>query len=127
MAGRPPLPRAVRVRFWDGVRAGLAVMPAALAAGVSHETGRQWFIDAGGVIGNAPRELGNRYLSLEEREEISRGLVAELSFRQIALGLCRPTSAVSREVGNNGGRERYRAHAAESAALERAKRAKTAK
>ena len=127
MVGRVPLVRDVRVRFWREVRAGRAVMPASVAAGVSHETGRRWFAEAGGVIGNAPRELGKRYLSVEEREEISRGLAGEGSFREIALRLGRPVSTVSREVGRNGGRDRYRAHRANAAARERAKRPKTAK
>jgi IS30 family transposase len=102
-------------------------MAAAVSAGVSHETGRQWFIEAGGVVGNAPRELGDRYLSLEEREEISRGLAAEDSFRAIALRLGRSASTVSREVNANGGPQGYRACRAEAAARERARRPKTAK
>ena len=43
-------------------------------------------------------------LSPAEREEISRGLVAGLSLRQIAMGLRRSPSTVSREVARNGGR-----------------------
>ena len=127
MAGRLPLGRVKRVRFWEGVRAGLAVMAAAVAAGVSHETGRRWFIEAGGVVGNAPRQRGSRYLSLAEREEISRGLAAQDSFRAIARSLGRDVSTVSREVNNNGGLAGYRALRAEAAARERAKRPKTAK
>ncbi|MGH3889515.1 MAG: helix-turn-helix domain-containing protein [Pseudonocardiaceae bacterium] len=48
-------------------------------------------------------------LSLAEREEISRGLAADLSFRAIATGLGRSPSTVSREVMDNGGRAGYRA------------------
>jgi IS30 family transposase len=102
-------------------------MAAAVAAGVSHETGRRWFIEAGGVIGNAPRELGDRYLSVAEREEISRGVAAGDSFRAIAAALERAPSTVSREVNANGGRAGYRGHCAEAAARKRAKRPKTAK
>jgi IS30 family transposase len=69
--------RVVRVWFWELVRAGYAAKPAAQLVGVSHETGLRWFREAGGVIGNAPRLLGERYLSLVEREEISRGLTEE--------------------------------------------------
>lgn len=43
-------------------------------------------------------------LTLEGREEISRRLVAEESFREIAWGLERPASTISREVDGNGGR-----------------------
>jgi IS30 family transposase len=102
-------------------------MPASVAAGVAQETGRRWFGEAGGVIGNAPRELGTRYLSVEEREEISRGLAGGDGVREIARRLGRAPSTISREIHNNGGPDRYRAHVAEAAARERAKRPKTAK
>jgi IS30 family transposase len=127
VAGGVPLVRAVRVRFWAGVRAGRAVTPASLAAGVSHETGRRWFAEAGGVIGNAPGELGKRYLSVEEREEISRGLARNEGPRVIGRRLGRAASSISREINNNGGPDRYRAHVAEAAARERARRPKVAK
>jgi hypothetical protein len=48
-------------------------------------------------------------LSLDEREEISRGLAAGESLRAIASRLSRAPSTVSREVARNGGRSRYRA------------------
>ncbi|MFC4853048.1 helix-turn-helix domain-containing protein, partial [Actinophytocola glycyrrhizae] len=79
------------------------------------------------MIGNAPRPLGERYLSLAEREEISRGLSAKRPFREIAGKLGREPSTVSREVRNNGGRDGYRAYRAEVAARERARRPKVAK
>jgi IS30 family transposase len=96
-------------------------------AGVSHETGRRWFAQVGGVIGNAPKPLGDRYLSLEEREEISRGLTMELSYREIARRLGRAPSTVSQEVANNGGPRAYRAYRAEVEARKRARRPKVAK
>jgi transposase, IS30 family len=127
MAGVVRLPRVVAVRFWELVAAGYLPKPAARLVGVSHETGRRWFAQAGGVIGNAPRSLGDRYLSLAEREEISRGLIAELSYRQIARVLGRAPSTISREVANNGGLDGYRAVAADAAARVRARRPKAAK
>ena len=63
-------------------------------------------------------------LSVREREEISRGLQNDESFRQIAAGLGRSPSTVSREVGNNGGRCKYRAWRAEETAMLRARRPK---
>ena len=66
-------------------------------------------------------------LSVAEREEISRGLRAGESFRRLAVGLGRPTSSVSREVGANGGRRPYRAHLAEARAVHRARRPRHAK
>lgn len=64
-------------------------------------------------------------MRLEEREEISRGLAAGLSYRAIADALGRPASTVSREVAANGGTERYRATRADQAAWGRAARPKT--
>jgi IS30 family transposase len=63
-------------------------------------------------------------LSLTEREEISRGLVAGKSLRQIALLLNRPASTISREIRRNGGVHAYRASAADHAAWSRAERPK---
>ena len=95
--------------------------------GVSHQTGARWFGQCGGVISNAPGPLSDRYLSALEREEISRGLTAGRSYRRIARDLRRPPSTISREVVRNGGRDRYRALAAEAAARQRARRPKAAK
>jgi IS30 family transposase len=48
-------------------------------------------------------------LSLEEREEISRGLAEGVSLSEIAMRLGRASSTISREVAHNGGRTNYRA------------------
>jgi len=66
-------------------------------------------------------------LSLAEREEISRGLVAEQSIRSIARALGRAPSTVSREIKRNGGYNRYRATAADKRAWREALRPKTCK
>jgi IS30 family transposase len=66
-------------------------------------------------------------LTLDEREEISRGVVAGGSIRSIAASLGRAPSTVSREIRRNGGRRRYRAHKADKAAWNRALRPKTCK
>ena len=66
-------------------------------------------------------------LSLAEREEISRGLAAGESLRSIAGRLERTPSTVTREVERNGGRRRYRACAADKAALRRTRRPKPSK
>jgi len=121
------LARVVQVRFWVGIGAGWAVSRAARVAGVSRQTGYRWFIEAGGVIGNAAGVLGSRYLSVVEREEISVGLARGDSVREIARLLGRSASTVSREITRNGGVGQYRAHRAEVAARERARRPKTAK
>ena len=66
-------------------------------------------------------------LTLAEREEISRGVVAGLSLRSIAASLGRAPSTVSREINRNGGRRHYRANKADQAAWDRAHRPKTCK
>ncbi len=81
-------------------------------------------LSARGGIAPVEPKRSDRTLSLTDREEISRSLAANRSFRQIALGLGRPTSTVSREVHRHGGRERYRATAADERAWEAAKRPK---
>ena len=126
--GRPGL-RPVRERFWEGIRAGLATEEAGRAAGVSHETARQWFVKAGGVSSNGPGRESGRYLSMAEREEIALGVAAGQWCRRIAARLGRAPSTVSREVARNGyrGRYRYRALAAQAQAEFRARRPKTAK
>jgi IS30 family transposase len=64
-------------------------------------------------------------LTLAEREEISRGLCAQRSIRQIARGLGRSPSSVSREIARNTAQWwRYRAHASEQRAWDRALRPK---
>jgi transposase, IS30 family len=125
--GRLPVPRAVRVVFWDGVRAGLAVAEAGVAAGVER-AGENWFRAAGGVKGNGPAGVvSGRFLSLAEREEIAVGLAEGLSMRQIAARLGRPPSTVSREVARNSSRLGYRAVPAQAQAEFRAARPKTAR
>jgi IS30 family transposase len=80
-----------------------------------------------GGIRPPERRRATRALSLTEREEVSRGLVAGRSLRAIAAQLGRSPSTISREVGRNGGRDRYRATVSDQAAWERALRPKPCK
>jgi IS30 family transposase len=66
-------------------------------------------------------------LTVTDREEIFLGLRRGMSFAQIARELDppRPTSTVSREVNNNGGREGYSIWKAHRRAQEQAKRTTT--
>jgi IS30 family transposase len=75
-----------------------------------------------------PKRIRSRLaLTLIEREEISRGLIANLSLREIARNLGRAASTVSREVGRNGGVIQYRATTSDAAAWDRAHRPKPCK
>jgi IS30 family transposase len=78
-----------------------------------------------GGIAPAARRRSLRTLTLAEREDISRGIAGGSSLRQIAKGLQRAVSTVSREVARHGGRPQYRASEADHQAWESALRAKT--
>lgn len=80
-----------------------------------------------GGIRPAPRRRSRRTLSLDDREEISRGLACGLSLRSIAGALGRAPSTISRELRRNGGHRGYRAAAADQRAWDRALRPKTCK
>ncbi len=69
-----------------------------------------------GGIRPPKRQRSKLALSLCEREEISRGVVAGDSMRSIAAKLGRSPSTVSREFRRNGGYDRYRAAAADKRA-----------
>ena len=77
-----------------------------------------------GGISPAPRRGALAALRLGEREEISRGIAVGRSLRQIAQGLGRAPSTVSREIRRNGGSQTYRANRADWCAWDRALRPK---
>ena len=52
--------------------------------------------------------MARKPLTLEGREEISRGLAKGLGNKDIAVSLGRDESVVSREITRHGGREKYR-------------------
>ncbi|HMA17093.1 MAG TPA: IS30 family transposase [Thermoanaerobaculia bacterium] len=115
-----------RNELWRRWRDGDSLKEIARALGRAHPS--VWAIVSGnGGISPEPRRRSDRVLSLSDREEISRGLSAQLSLREIARELGRAPSTVSREVARNGGPASYRASRADAAAWQRARRPKTAK
>ena len=80
-----------------------------------------------GGIRPAPRRRSRRVLSLDDREEISRGVASGVSLRSIAAKLHRAPSTISRELRRNGGHRRYRAAAADKRAWDCALRPKLCK
>jgi hypothetical protein len=75
-----------------------------------------------------PERIRSRFaLTLADREEISRGLRAQVSLRSIARSLKRSTSTIGREVRRNGGVKEYRAAASDTAACDRSHRPKPCK
>jgi transposase, IS30 family len=114
------------ILMWDRWQAGDSLHEIARLLDRGHGAVAGQISRTGGVR-PAPRCRSGRSLSLAEREEISRGIVADLSIRTIASQLGRAASTVSREINRNGGRDHYRANQAEEAAWERAHRSKTCK
>lgn len=112
--------------IWDRRSQGVGMRTVARELGRAHASVRSMVESYGGV---RPRTQirSSRHLTLEEREEISRGMAAGESLRSIARRLGRSASTVSREVARNGGGSRYRAHRADQAALRRARRSKACK
>jgi len=115
------VPRSVRGEIVLAVRGGLSWEATASRFGVTVRTVARIMRDSGGMPPRS-KERSPLRLSLDDREEISRGLRAGESFAVIARRLGRPTSTVSREVNNNGGRDGYRAVAADRAACAAARR-----
>ena len=72
----------------------------------------------------AGRRRARWALTLVEREEISRGMAADRSIRQIAATLGRAPSTVSCEITRHGGAHTYRASEADAQAWERTHRPK---
>ncbi|HWM03162.1 MAG TPA: helix-turn-helix domain-containing protein [Actinophytocola sp.] len=85
------------------------------------------FLGQTGGIRPQPTRPAPAQLSLVERGKISRGIVAGISARAIAVMLGRPGSPVSREIAWHGGRESYRAHDAHTRVALNRRRPKTKK
>ena len=115
---------AQKAELWERWKRGSSAAAISRALDRKNKTGVLRIVMLNGGIAPAPRRRALAALRLEEREEISRGIAAGQSIRQIALGLERAPSTVCREIGRNGGRQRYRANRAERSAWERALRPK---
>jgi IS30 family transposase len=112
--------------MWDRWQKGESLNSIARHFGRSHSSIQGVLARTGGI--RPPKRRRSRLaLTLAEREEISRGVVAGHSIRTIASSLDRAPSTVSREVNRNGGRREYRANKADQAAWERSHRAKSCK
>jgi len=113
-------------QVWAGFRAAESLSRIGRREGVPLQHVRRYLNQHGGVR-PLPAARSPRQLTAVQREEISRGAARGESFRVIAARLGCARTTVSREVGRNGGREAYRAAAAEVAAFERACRPKVSK
>ncbi len=115
-----------RLELQRRVRAGETHVAAALATGCSAKSVQRLLGKTGGLKPRTTPQSALR-LSLPEREEISRGLLAGDSCRMIATRLGRSPSTVSRDVSAGGARTQYRAWRADDKAHRRAHRPKTPK
>ena len=115
-----------RAEMWRRWKAGESLSEISRALGRRHGSLRHVIVACGGMAPR-PRWRAEGALRLTQREEISRGLCAQRSCRQIARQLGKSPSTISREIRRNGGRAAYRAAQADAAAWQRARRPKGCK
>jgi IS30 family transposase len=120
------LSQADRAQIESLIQSGATFEATAEAVGCSTKSIQRFLALTGGLKSRL-KERSPLRLSLAEREELSRGLVAGDSLRTIAKRLGRAPSTVSREVCWSGSRIAYRAWRADEEAMERARRPKPAK
>jgi IS30 family transposase len=115
-----------RADLWQRWRAGQSLSD--IARALDKPPGSIFgFVISNGGISPPMRSRRASSLSLQDREEISRGLSRNESLRGIAARLKRPVSTISREVQRCGGPVKYRAAEADDAAWARARRPKVCK
>jgi IS30 family transposase len=98
--------------IWRRWKCGQSQHEIGRAFGRPHPTIGKILLPCGGIA-PAVRRRSRLSLTLAEREDISRGISADSSIREIARLLKRSASTVSREVARHGGRPAYRAHDAD--------------
>ena len=109
--------------MWGRWKAGQSLHEIGRAFGKDHVSIQFMLSQHGGIV-PAARRRSLLTLTLAEREDISRGIASGSSIRNIAKGLQRAASTVSREVARHGGRAQYRATEADHQAWESALRPK---
>jgi len=120
---RTRLSAAHRAELWRRWKAGQSLHEIGRALGRDHVVVQLQLARHGGIA-PVTRCRSHAALTLQEREDISRGIASGSSIRAIAQGLDRAASTVSREVARHGGRSQYRAHEADQQAWESALRPK---
>ena len=110
-----------KAMMWDRWQRGESIHDIARLFDRGHSSIQRILCESGGIR-PAQRVRSKLALSLSEREEISRGVVAGRAMRAIAASLDRAASTVSRELKRNGGCQGYRANKADRAAWDQARR-----
>ena len=113
-----------RAELWERWKNGQSVSAISRALDRRNKTGVEKIVVLHGGIAQARRRRAISALRFEEREEISRGIAARRSIRQIAREIGRSPSTVSREIRRNWGSQGYRAKRADRLAWERGLRPK---
>src|SRR3981081_1423131 len=106
---------AQRTDVWRRWKAGESLHRIGRAFDRPHTSIHCLLAHHGGIV-PAVRRRSVLALTVVEREDISRGLASGLSIRDIAKGLERAASTVSREVARHGGRPEDPAHEADQRA-----------
>jgi IS30 family transposase len=109
---RSRLSPAEKADIWRRWKCGQSQHEIGRAYGRPHPTIRKLLLPSGGIA-PTPRHRSRLALTLAEREDISRGIASGSSIREIASGLDRAASTVSREITRHGGGPAYRAHDAD--------------
>jgi hypothetical protein len=120
---RVALSAAQRTELWSRWRAGQSLHVIGRASGKPYNSIHGFLSQHGGIV-PAVRRSPLLVLTAVGREDISRGLASGSSIRDVAKGLERAASTVSREVARHGGRPEYRAQEADHQAWESAQRPK---
>ena len=115
-----------KAQMWERWQKGESLHKIAQLFDRGHSSIQGIFAERGGIR-PAPRCRSKLALTLAEREEISRAMMAGHSMRSVAARLGRAPSTISREINRNGGRGWYRASGADKAAWDHARRPKTCK
>ena len=96
--GRPGLSSQQKEELWERWKTGQSLSDIGRALGKHAASVFGVLLSKGGIAPTA-RTRSRLSLSLQDREEISRGLVSGLSMRKIAEELGRSPSTISREIG----------------------------
>src|SRR6202795_3457402 len=112
-----------RIDMWGRWKAGQSLHEIGRAFGKDHGSIQFLLSQHGGMV-PAVRRRSLLTLTLAEREDISRGIASGSSIREIANGLQRAVSTVSREVSRHGVRRLYGASEADRQAWNSALRPK---
>jgi hypothetical protein len=112
--------------MWERWRKGESLQKIAQLFDRNHSSVQGILAETGGIP-PPQRHRSKLALTLAEREEISRALVADDSIQSIASRLSRAPSTICREIRRNSGPDGYRASHADQLAWDRARRPKACK